>query len=52
MSMDINSLRTIVEVLVFVAFLGIVAWAWTRKDRFHEAANLPFSDEPGERPRG
>ena len=45
--MDINDLRSIVTLLLFVAFIGIVAWAWSRrnKKRFDEAANLPFADE-------
>ena len=32
-------------VLAFVAFLGIVAWAWGRGRRkaFDEAANAPFA---------
>ncbi|WP_300655864.1 cbb3-type cytochrome c oxidase subunit 3, partial [Hydrogenophaga sp.] len=30
-----------------LTFLGIVAWAWSRrnKERFEEAAQLPFQDE-------
>ena len=32
-------------VLAFVAFLGIVAWAWGsgRRQAFEEAANAPFA---------
>ncbi len=32
-------------VLTFVAFLGIVAWAWSRRRTaaFAEAANAPFA---------
>ena len=47
--MDINDLRSIVTLLLFIAFIGIVAWAWSRrnKKRFDEAANLPFADEQG-----
>jgi cytochrome c oxidase cbb3-type subunit IV len=45
--MDINDLRSIVTVISMLTFLGIVAWAWSRrnKDRFEEAAQLPFQDE-------
>jgi cytochrome c oxidase cbb3-type subunit 4 len=45
--MDINTLRSIVTVLAFVAFLGICAWAWSsrKKSDFEEAAHLPFQDE-------
>lgn len=33
--------------LSFLAFLGVVYWAWDKNnvDRFREAASLPFSDE-------
>ena len=45
--MDINDLRSIVTVVSMVAFLGIVAWAWSRTNhhRFDEAAQLPFEDD-------
>ena len=45
--MDINLLRTNVTVVAFVLFNGIVFWAWTRrnKERFDEAARLPFEQD-------
>jgi len=45
--MDANDLRSIATVLGLVVFLGIVAWAWSKrnKERFDEAANLPFQDD-------
>ena len=45
--MDVNELRIAVTMLSFFAFLGVVVWAWSRrnKTRFDEAANLPFADE-------
>jgi cytochrome c oxidase cbb3-type subunit 4 len=45
--MDINDLRSLVTLLSFAAFAGIVAWAWSSRNRkaFDEAANLPFADE-------
>ena len=45
--MDINTLREIVTVLSFAAFLGIIAWAWSgrQKSRFAEAAQLPFDGD-------
>ena len=48
--MDINDLRSIVTLLLFVAFIGIVAWAWSRRNqsRFDEAARLLFAGESGE----
>jgi len=38
-------LGTVTTVLAFVAFLGIVAWAWGsgRRKAFDEAANAPFA---------
>ncbi|MFN3564639.1 MAG: cbb3-type cytochrome oxidase subunit 3 [Burkholderiaceae bacterium] len=44
--MDINDMRSIVTVLAFVSFIGIVAWAYSRhnRQRFEEAARLPFAD--------
>lgn len=48
--MDINLLRSIVTLLAFLSFLGIVVWAYHRasRARFEEAANLPFADEADE----
>ena len=45
--MDINDLRSAVTVISLLTFLGIVAWAWSRRNqsRFDEAALLPFQDE-------
>ena len=44
--MDINDLRTIVTTISFIAFAGIVYWAYSSRQRarFDEAANLPFAD--------
>lgn len=40
-------IRGLGTLLVFVAFVGVVIWAYSskRKSSFDEAANLPFSDE-------
>ena len=45
--MDINLLRSIVTVVAFVVFIGSVFWAWPRrnKERFDEAARLPFEQD-------
>ncbi len=45
--MDVNALRISVTLLSFIAFIGVVGWAWSQrnKNRFDEAANLPFVDE-------
>ncbi|HEX5865678.1 MAG TPA: CcoQ/FixQ family Cbb3-type cytochrome c oxidase assembly chaperone [Casimicrobiaceae bacterium] len=44
--MDINDLRVVITVLAFVAFVGIVFWAYSRKRKheFDEAASLPFTE--------
>ena len=46
--MDIGTLRGLGTALIFVAFIGLVFWAYSskRKDSFAEAALLPFSDDP------
>ena len=40
-------LRSVVTVLSLVTFLGIVWWAWSKRNQanFDEAAQLPFRDE-------
>lgn len=46
--MDINDLRSLVTVLAFLAFVGIVAWAYSsrRAKTYEEAARLPLEDDP------
>ncbi len=45
--MDINLLRSIVTVVAFAVFTGIVLWAWSRRNQadFDEAAQLPFKQQ-------
>lgn len=45
--MDLNLIRAVVTALSFVAFVGIVVWAYrpSGKRGFDEAANLPFADD-------
>ncbi len=45
--MDVNTLRTVATVVSFLAFLGILAWAWSarRSAEFAEAAHLPFEQD-------
>ena len=49
--MDINTLRSIATVVLFVVFIGIVVWAWSRKNKaaFDEAAQLPFQNDDANR---
>lgn len=45
--MDQGVIGSIFTVIVFVAFIGIVLWAFSsrNKAKFEEAANLVFADE-------
>ena len=45
--MDINTLRTIVTVVTFSVFVGILVWAMSRRNQadFEEAAQLPFRQD-------
>ncbi|MCC2604011.1 cbb3-type cytochrome oxidase subunit 3 [Planctobacterium marinum] len=46
--MDYGTIGSIFTVAVFVFFIGIVLWAYSKKSKagFDEAANLVFDDEP------
>jgi cytochrome c oxidase cbb3-type subunit 4 len=48
--MDVDVLRTIVTVLAFTAFVGVVLWAYGRGSRrgFDEASRLPFAGNEGD----
>lgn len=51
--MGIDELRIAVEILSFVAFIGVMVWATARRNKaaFDEAARLPFTDaNEGEQP--
>ena len=52
--MDINTLRGIGTILCMLAFAAVCWWAYSpsRKARFDEAANLPFSEDDKEESRG
>ncbi len=45
--MDINVLRSGVTVAAFIAFVGILVWAYlpSRRAEFDDAAQLPFSND-------
>jgi cytochrome c oxidase cbb3-type subunit 4 len=45
--MDLNDLRGIVTVVSLLTFVGIVAWAWSKRNQasFEEAARLPLGDD-------
>lgn len=45
--MDINDFRSLSVVVMMAAFLGIAWWAFSpsRREKFDDAADLPFADE-------
>lgn len=45
--MDINDLRSVITVLLFVVFIGIVWWAYSdrRKQAYDEAARIPLDED-------
>jgi cytochrome c oxidase cbb3-type subunit 4 len=45
--MDITTIRSIVTVVAFLTFLGIVFWVYSgaQKNRFDAAARLPFEED-------
>lgn len=45
--MDINDLRSAMTVVSLLTFIGIIAWAWSKRNKhdFDEAAQLPFKDD-------
>ncbi|MDP2416205.1 MAG: cbb3-type cytochrome c oxidase subunit 3 [Hydrogenophaga sp.] len=45
--MDINDLRSAFTLVSFLIFLGIVGWAWSKRNKanFDEAAKLPFNED-------
>ena len=47
MTVDINDLRSLLTVLAFASFIGIVIWAYSgrAKRAFEEAERLPFDED-------
>ena len=45
--MDVTTLRIVATLLSFATFVGILAWAFARRNRasFDEAARLPFEQD-------
>lgn len=45
--MDINTLRIAATLASFATFLGILGWAWAKRNRagFDEAARIPFEQD-------
>ena len=47
MNFDVNTLRAMATVLSFMTFIGIVVWAYSRRNAadIEEAARLPFEQD-------
>jgi len=47
MELDINTLRSMATVVSFITFIGIIVWAFSRRNAadFEKAANLPFEQD-------
>ncbi|MCM2295092.1 cbb3-type cytochrome c oxidase subunit 3 [Rhodoferax sp.] len=47
MELDVNTLRSLITVVSFLTFIGIIVWAYSRKNSadFDKAANLPFEQD-------
>jgi len=47
MELDINTLRSLATVVSFITFIGIIVWAYSRRNAadFEEAARLPFEQD-------
>ncbi len=45
--MNYSLILSVWTIVVMVLFVGIVLWAWSdkRKQRFDEAANIPFTED-------
>jgi cytochrome c oxidase cbb3-type subunit 4 len=52
--MDIGTVRGLITLLLMLAFLGLVIWAYSkrRKADFDEMANLPFKEYPSDKEQG
>jgi len=47
MEFDINTLRSLATVVSFITFIGILVWAYSRRNAadFEEASKLPFGQD-------
>jgi len=52
--MDIGTVRGLVTLFLMLAFVGMVAWAYSkrRKADFDEMAQLPFRENPSDKEQG
>jgi cytochrome c oxidase cbb3-type subunit IV len=47
MDFEINTLRSVATVVSFITFIGILVWAYSRRNAadFEEASKLPFEQD-------
>jgi cytochrome c oxidase cbb3-type subunit 4 len=47
MEFDVNTLRSLSTLVSFIVFVGVIVWAFSRKNTadFDKAANLPFEQD-------
>ena len=52
--MDIGTVRGLITLALFVAFIALVIWAWSkrRKADFDELARMPLEDDPPRKDQG
>ena len=50
--MDINIIRGVLTIVLIIAFLGLVVWAWSskRKDTFDKLSQMPLEEDDGQAP--
>jgi cytochrome c oxidase cbb3-type subunit 4 len=50
--MDINTIRAALTIILIIAFLGLVVWAWSskRKDTFDKLSQMPLEEDDGQAP--
>jgi cytochrome c oxidase cbb3-type subunit 4 len=50
--MDINTIRGVLTIVLIIAFLGLVIWAWSgkRKETFDKLSQVPLEEDDGQAP--
>ncbi len=50
--MDINIIRGVLTIVLIIAFLGLVVWAWSskRKETFDKLSQMPLEEDDGQAP--
>jgi cytochrome c oxidase cbb3-type subunit 4 len=48
--MDINTIRGVLTIVLMIAFLGLVVWAWSskRKETFDKLSQMPLEEDDGQ----